>query len=241
MRGREGEDVAVIEVSELERVYVSGRRKVEALRGVSFSVDSGEFVSIMGPSGSGKSTLMNVIGCLDKPTRGDYCILGKSAKDLSTSELSRLRGGEIGFVFQTFNLISSMDARSNVEVPLVYRGFGNAERRTRAIDALKQVGLADRSDHLPTELSGGEQQRVAVARALVTEPSVVLADEPTGNLDSDTSQSIMRLLQDINENTGVTIIQVTHDENMARYAKRIVRLRDGRIVEDKKLDPEKVK
>ena len=134
-----------------------------------------------------------------------------------------------------------MDARSNVEVPLVYRGFGNAERRTRAIDALKQVGLADRSDHLPTELSGGEQQRVAVARALVTEPSVVLADEPTGNLDSDTSQSIMRLLQDINENTGVTIIQVTHDENMARYAKRIVRLRDGRIVEDKKLDPEKVK
>ncbi len=227
----------LIEVEQLRRVYASGRREVEALSGVSFQVEAGEFVSIMGPSGSGKSTLMNVMGCLDRPSEGDYRISGQSVSQLDTAQLADLRGGEIGFVFQTFNLIPTLDARSNVEVPLVYRGFGSGERSKWATQALQQVGLQDRADHLPAELSGGEQQRVALARALVTRPSVVLADEPTGNLDSDTSESIMRLLQDINQRTGVTIIQVTHDEHMARFARRIIRLRDGLIQQDEQLDP----
>ncbi len=226
----------LLDVRNLSRVYVSGQQRVFALRNISFEVDSGEFMSIMGPSGSGKSTLMNVLGCLDRPTDGDYLINGRSVLELRTGELADLRGGEIGFVFQTFNLIPSLSAQSNVEVPMMYRGHPARVRRTRALEALERVGIEHRADHLPSQLSGGEQQRVALARALSTDPALILADEPTGNLDSETSKSIMQLLSRINESTGVTIIQVTHDDDMATYGERLVSLYDGEITEDEHLN-----
>ncbi len=226
----------LLEVRDLSRVYVSGQQTVTALRDITFAVDPGEFMSIMGPSGSGKSTLMNILGCLDHPTDGDYLIGGRSVLNLKTSELAELRGGKIGFVFQTFNLIPTLTAQANVEVPMMYRGHPARIRRERALKALERVGLEHRADHLPSQLSGGEQQRVAVARALSTDPSLILADEPTGNLDSETSRSIMKLLRQINENTGVTVIQVTHDDDMATYGERLMALQDGRITEDHQVD-----
>lgn len=232
---REGVHLAFIDVFEVVRTYSTGSRSFQALHGVSFQVVRGEFVSIMGPSGSGKSTLLNVLGCLDRPDGGTYHLGGCDTAGLSQRQLADLRGGEIGFVFQTFNLIQTLDAQSNVEVPLIYRGRPAAERKDRCLAALDRVGLAGRADHLPGELSGGEQQRVALARALVTGPSLVLADEPTGNLDSETSHQVMSLLGEINDRLGVTVIQVTHDQIMAEYARRIIRLRDGKVVGDELL------
>ncbi|MFO7941117.1 MAG: ABC transporter ATP-binding protein [Bacillota bacterium] len=224
--------MVLLRVEDISRVYPLGGRGVAALRGISFEVSRGEFVSIMGPSGSGKSTLLNILGCLDRPTEGSYFIEDRDVSVLGSSQLADLRGGVIGFVFQTFNLIPTLTARENVEVPLLYRGVGASERRRLAMQVLDEVGIADRSDHLPSELSGGEQQRTAVARALVTNPVLILADEPTGNLDSKASKSIMGLFQRINEEHGVTIIQVTHDSRMALYGTRMIRFTDGKIVGD---------
>lgn len=228
--------MALLEVENISKHYLTGQRHVHALQNVSFTVDSGEFISIMGPSGSGKSTLMNILGCLDQPDEGKYLISGESVFDMNTGQLTELRGGKIGFVFQTFNLIPTMKARSNVEVPMMYRGYPAPIRKEEALQALDQVGLAKRKDHLPNQLSGGEQQRVAVARALATNPSLILADEPTGNLDSETSESIMNLLCEINNSTGVTIIQVTHDDDMAVYGDRLITLHDGKITGDETID-----
>ena len=224
--------MALMEIQNVSRIYSSGKRSVTALRDVSFDVASGEFLSIMGASGSGKSTLLNVLGCLDRPTRGRYSLAGRDVSRLSTKHLADIRGGMIGFVFQTFNLISGLTARSNVEVPLMYRGYPGAQRRRMATAVLEDVGIADRADHRPNELSGGEQQRVAVARALVTRPLLILADEPTGNLDSKSSAAIMSLFERINGEMGVTVIQVTHDQAMARFSSRVMVIRDGEIVQD---------
>ncbi len=224
--------MALLRVEGISRVYSLGKRGVEALKGISFEVEDGEFVSIMGPSGSGKSTLLNILGCLDRPTEGSYYIGDRDVARLKTGQLADLRGGVIGFVFQTFNLIPTLTARDNVEVPLLYRGIGSKQRRTMAMAVLEEVGIGHRADHLPSELSGGEQQRVAVARALVTDPELILADEPTGNLDSKSSKAIMGLFQRINAERGVTIIQVTHDPNMARYGSRTINFTDGEIIGD---------
>lgn len=228
--------MVLLEIEGVSRVYSSGKRSVHALKDLSFSVKEGEFVSIMGASGSGKSTLLNVLGCLDRPTEGTYSINGRDVSRLNAGHLADLRGGMIGFVFQTFNLISGLTALRNVEVPLMYRGILGRERRQRALDALEEVNLADRAGHLPSELSGGEQQRVAVARALVTNPLLILADEPTGNLDSTSSKAIMQLFQRINRDTNVTIIQVTHDPSMARYGRRLIVIRDGIMISDGPVD-----
>jgi len=204
---------------------------VEALRGVDLTIDDGEFIAIMGASGSGKSTLMNVLGCLDRPTAGSYMLDGIDVSLMPDDELSRVRGRRIGFVFQAFNLISELTIVENVEVPLFYQGVPRAVRRQRAIDRLTQVGLDDRLGHRPKELSGGQQQRVAIARALVTDPAVIMADEPTGNLDSKTGTAILELFQELHRN-GMTIIMVTHDDTIAERCERIVRLRDGLIESD---------
>jgi putative ABC transport system ATP-binding protein len=222
---------SAIDVRDVTKTYDLGDVKVEALRGVSFTIDRGEYVAIMGPSGSGKSTLMNLLGCLDRPTQGRYLLDGTDVSTLSDDELAHIRLKKLGFVFQGFNLLARTSAMKNVALPLFYAGLGTRARNGLAAEQLREVGLGDRMDHKPSELSGGQQQRVAIARALVNDPAVVLADEPTGNLDSQTSEEIMGLFHQLNDG-GRTIIMVTHDEDVASHAKRIIRVRDGRIVDD---------
>jgi len=229
-------DAAVIDVREVTKVYQLGAVRVDALRGVSFKIARGEYVAIMGPSGSGKSTLMNLLGCLDRPTSGRYLLDGVDVSALGDDALANIRLRKLGFVFQGFNLLARTSALRNVGLPLFYAGLGARERDARAAAQLAAVGLADRADHKPSELSGGQQQRVAIARALVNDPAVLLADEPTGNLDSQTSEELMALFGELHA-AGRTIIMVTHDEEVARHAKRIVRLRDGRIVSDEPTGP----
>ena len=225
----------VILTHNLAREYVMGAEVVYALRGVDIQIKKNEFVAIMGPSGSGKSTLMNLIGCLDTPTKGEYWLNGQKVSDLSDDELARIRNKEIGFVFQTFNLLPRADALHNVELPLIYAGMSAKERRDRAALSLKQVGLADRMDHRPNELSGGQRQRVAIARALVNSPSILLADEPTGNLDSATGNEIMGLFKDLH-GAGQTIVLVTHEHDIAAHAHRQIHLLDGKIARDERME-----
>ena len=221
----------IIKTEGLRKDYVLGAETVRAVRGVDLNIAVGEFVAIMGPSGSGKSTFMNMIGCLDTPTEGQYWLSGQLVSELSDDQLARVRNQRIGFVFQTFNLLPRATALHNVELPLIYAGMRGTERRARAVEKLELVGLGDRMDHKPPELSGGQRQRVAVARALVNEPDLLLADEPTGNLDSVTSAAIMRQLAELNAN-GQTIVLVTHEHDIAEYAKRQVHLKDGLIEQD---------
>jgi putative ABC transport system ATP-binding protein len=221
----------LIEFQDVHKVYDMGEDKVRALDGVSIAIEEGEYVAIMGPSGSGKSTLMNLIGCLDTPTSGSYRLKGMEVAGMTDDELAGIRNGEIGFIFQTFNLLPRSDAVQNVELPLVYAGVPRRERRERAQESLRAVGLGDRMHHRPNELSGGQRQRVAVARALVNRPSILMADEPTGNLDSKTGEEIMGLMDQLHAQ-GRTIILVTHEEELALRAARVVRLRDGRVVSD---------
>jgi putative ABC transport system ATP-binding protein len=222
---------ALIEVRDLERIYQMGDERVVALAGVSTEIAEGSFVAVMGPSGSGKSTFMNLIGCLDKPSAGSYRLKGQEVGVLNATELARTRNREIGFVFQQFNLLQRVDALGNVELPMIYAGLPVKERRKRAEAALQRVGLGDRMEHLPLQLSGGQQQRVAIARALVNQPACLLADEPTGALDSRTSLDIMALFQALNRD-GVTVIVVTHEAEVAAFASRVIRFRDGKIVSD---------
>jgi putative ABC transport system ATP-binding protein len=221
---------SLIQLQDITRKYVMGTETVHALRGVTFGIDKNEYVALMGPSGSGKSTLMNILGCLDTPSSGEYWLNGKDVSKMTDNELAAVRNIEIGFVFQTFNLLPRNTALENVALPLVYAGVKKEEREVRAAEVLSMVGLADRMGHRPNELSGGQRQRVAVARALVNNPSIILADEPTGNLDTKTSHEIMALFEEIHKN-GNTIILVTHEEDIAQHAKRIVRLRDGLVAE----------
>lgn len=221
----------IIDIEHIAKIYQVGSEEVHALADVSLKIDKNEYVAIMGPSGSGKSTLMNILGCLDTPSKGLYDFSGENVSLMNDNELASIRNRQIGFVFQTFNLLARSDALHNVELPLIYAGVSGIERRERAEAALEKVGLADRMTHKPNELSGGQRQRVAVARALVTNPSIILADEPTGNLDTKTGADIMRLFHEIHE-AGNTIILVTHEEYIAEHAKRIIRLRDGLIEKD---------
>lgn len=223
----------VIIAENLTKIYQMGEVEVQALSGASLQVQRGEFLAIMGPSGSGKSTLMNILGCLDQPTSGQYCLEGIDVAQLDDNKLAQIRGKRIGFVFQNFNLLPRTSALSNVELPLIYMGVSRRERHRQAATALEMVGLGDRLHHKPNELSGGQQQRVAIARALVTKPAIILADEPTGNLDSKSSEEIMVIFQNLNETQGITVILVTHEPHLAAHTRRIVRLADGRIVEDK--------
>jgi len=222
---------AIIVVRNMKREYVMGSETVRALRGVDFTIRRNEFVAIMGPSGSGKSTLMNLIGCLDSPSEGEYWLNGHRVSELGDDELARIRNREIGFVFQTFNLLPRASALQNVELPMIYAGFSARERRKAAEDALARVGLQERMAHRPNELSGGQRQRVAIARALVNNPSIILADEPTGNLDSKTSEEILQLFEHLYED-GQTIILVTHEHDIAAHARRQVHLKDGMIESD---------
>ena len=221
----------LISIKEIGRKYVIGAETIHALKSVTLSIQKGEFVALMGPSGSGKSTLMNILGCLDTPTKGEYILNGINVSEMTDSELAEVRNQEIGFVFQTFNLLPRSSALDNVALPLVYAGIKKDERDARALKALENVGLGNRVDHKPNELSGGQRQRVAVARALINNPSIILADEPTGNLDSKTSVEIMSLMEEIHAK-GNTIILVTHEEDIAQHAHRIVRMRDGLIESD---------
>ncbi|HWC74600.1 MAG TPA: ABC transporter ATP-binding protein [Gemmatimonadales bacterium] len=225
----------VILTHHLTREYQMGAEVVHALRGVDIQIKKNEFVAVMGPSGSGKSTLMNLIGCLDTPTNGEYWLNGQKVSDLSDDELARIRNKEIGFVFQTFNLLPRADALHNVELPLIYAGISARDRRDRAAKSLQQVGLGDRMDHRPNELSGGQRQRVAIARALVNEPSILLADEPTGNLDSATGNEIMALFQELHD-AGQTIVLVTHEHDIAAHARRQIHLLDGKIARDERTE-----
>jgi len=225
----------LIDVADLTKQYMMGSEEVWALDGVTLTVEEGEYVAVMGPSGSGKSTLMNMLGCLDTPTGGTYHLRGEDVSTFSDDELAEIRNREIGFVFQTFNLLPRVDCLRNAELPLIYAGMPRAERRERAAEALRSVGLGDRLDHRPNELSGGQRQRVATARALVNRPSLLLADEPTGNLDTETGGEIMQLLEQLHRQ-GNTILLVTHEEDIARHARRIIHLRDGRLERDERVD-----
>ncbi|MBI5473204.1 MAG: ABC transporter ATP-binding protein [Ignavibacteriae bacterium] len=231
----------VIEFTNITKTYDMGvAQQVQALQGITLAIDKNEYVAIMGPSGSGKSTLMNIIGCLDTPTSGQYLFNGVNVSEMDDNNLARIRNKEIGFVFQTFNLLARSDALHNVELPLIYAGISATERRDRARKTLEHVQLGDRAHHKPNELSGGQRQRVAVARALVTQPSIILADEPTGNLDSRTGEEIMGLFEELHSQ-GNTIILVTHEADIAEHAHRIIRLRDGKVETDVRVPPEKRK
>jgi len=223
----------IIQTEGVSRKYVMGTETIHALKSISINIDKGEYVAFMGPSGSGKSTLMNIIGCLDSPSSGTYILNENDVSDLTENELAEIRNKEIGFVFQTFNLLPRASALENVALPLVYAGLSKADREEKAFEALRGVGLDERAKHRPNELSGGQRQRVAIARALVNDPSIILADEPTGNLDSKTSYSIMDLFEQLHDQ-GNTIIMVTHEEDIAEYSHRIVRLKDGLIERDEK-------
>jgi putative ABC transport system ATP-binding protein len=223
----------IILTHKLTREYDMGSELVRALRGVSVQIRQNEYVAVMGPSGSGKSTLMNLVGCLDTPTSGEYWLNGQKVSDLADDELARIRNKEIGFVFQTFNLLPRADALHNVELPLIYAGISARQRRERAAQALRRVGLGDRMDHRPNELSGGQRQRVAIARALVNEPSILLADEPTGNLDSTTSTEIMGVFAELHQQ-GQTVVMVTHEHDIAAHAARVITLRDGLVATDQR-------
>jgi putative ABC transport system ATP-binding protein len=226
--------VPVISIQELSKVYQMSEISVHALRTISFEVEAGEFVAVVGPSGSGKSTLMHILGCLDRPSSGKYLLDGRDVSQLTDDELSKIRNRQIGFVFQGFNLLARTSALENVELPLLYneRGVSAAERRRRALAALASVGLESRTEHHPNQLSGGQQQRVAIARALLNDPSLILADEPTGNLDSRTSVEVLQILQNLQAERGITVILITHDHQVAEYASRIITFKDGRIVND---------
>lgn len=223
----------MIDLKDIRKTYVMGEAKVEALRGVDLFIGKDEFVSIMGPSGSGKSTLMNIIGALDRPTAGQYFLEGEDVSRLTDNQLALIRNKKIGFVFQTFNLLPRKTTLQNVELPLIYGGYSPSERRRLAGETLERVGLGDRMDHRPNELSGGQRQRVAIARALVTSPSLIFADEPTGNLDSKTGEEIMDIFSDLNRDQEVTILLVTHEEEIAAHAKRVIHIRDGLIASDR--------
>ncbi|MCE2840134.1 MAG: ABC transporter ATP-binding protein [Bacteroidetes bacterium] len=233
------QDSTVIALQGIQRLYRMGDETIYALRGVDLSIERNEYVALMGPSGSGKSTLMNLIGCLDSPSAGSYWLNGQDVAGLSDNQLAQIRNKEIGFVFQTFNLLPRLSALDNVALPLIYAGVSEAQRRERALEVLNQVGLGDRVSHKPNELSGGQRQRVAVARALVNRPSLILADEPTGNLDSKTSIEIMELFATIHA-LGNTIVLVTHEEDIARHAHRMVRLKDGVVESDQTQNPQRV-
>ncbi len=222
----------LIETVDLEKDYTTGAGVFQALRGVSLRIGAGEFVAIMGASGSGKSTFMNLLGCLDRPTRGSYHLDGQDVSQLSSDRLAALRNREIGFVFQGFNLLSKLTALDNVALPLMYGGTGREARRAQALAMLERVGLGERAHHTPLQLSGGQQQRVAIARALATRPRIIFADEPTGNLDSETSRQVMALFSQLNREQGITLVLVTHEADIAAYAKRRIRFQDGRVVED---------
>ncbi len=226
-RGETG--LALIELNNITKCYKIGQIQVNALNGIDLSIENGEFVSIMGPSGSGKSTLLNIIGCLDQPTTGTYKLGDRNVEKVSDWQLSDIRNRSIGFVFQSFHLLPGLTALENVELPLIYRGVLGKERRKRAVEALESLELGDRIHHLPTQLSGGQQQRVAIARAIVGNPSLLLADEPTGALDSKSSVNIMSIFQRLNKEMGITIVQVTHEENIAQHGHKIFRLLDGKI------------
>ncbi|MDI9463390.1 MAG: ABC transporter ATP-binding protein [Bacillota bacterium] len=225
----------LLELRDVERQYKMGQIRINALTDVCLTAEEGEFISVMGPSGSGKSTLLNIIGCLDRPTSGTYILAGQHVEKMSDNKLAELRNRFIGFVFQSFHLLPNLDALANVELPLIYRGIGRKTRREKSCRALEAVGLYERRHHLPSQLSGGEQQRVAIARALVGDPAVILADEPTGALDSASGQVIMSIFQRLNRERGITIIQVTHEETIARHARLVVYLRDGRIEKEEKI------
>jgi len=225
----------LIRVKRIKKIYEVGIQKIEAVAGVDLEIGENEYVSVMGPSGSGKSTLMNILGCLDTPSEGEYYLNGAEVSNLNDDKLAYIRNSEIGFVFQTFNLLPRANALQNVELPLVYAGLSTGERKKIAMEALDSVGLSDRATHRPNELSGGQRQRVAIARALVNKPSIILADEPTGNLDSKTGEDLMAVFNKIHK-SGNTIIMVTHEEDVARHSMRILRLRDGKIESDKNIN-----
>jgi len=222
----------LVDIKDIHKSFRLGEEDIEILHGVNLSVEKGEFVAMMGPSGSGKSTTMNILGCLDHPTSGTYVLEGKNVEDLDNDELAEIRNSTIGFVFQGFNLLQKTSALENVELPLLYAGLGGKERRERAVKALEEMGLSDRMDHDPSQLSGGQQQRVAIARGIVNRAPILMADEPTGNLDSKTSDEIMSLFCKLNDEDGITIILVTHEPDVAAYAKRILHFRDGVIMDD---------
>lgn len=225
----------IIKVTDLTKIYGKGEIAVTALNKVSFEVEKGEFVAVMGPSGSGKSTLMNILGCLDTPTEGDYLLDGTNVSKMTDKELAQIRNRKIGFIFQTFNLLPRLTALQNVEQPMIYKGVARAKRHEIARKVLSEVGLGDRIDHKPSELSGGQRQRVAIARALVNDPQIILADEPTGNLDSKSEEDILKILGDLNER-GITIVMVTHDRKVAHHAHRIVHFQDGEIIKEEMVE-----